>query len=81
MGKKRVASAYLFGQQYDTLKNTEVCEELADQSQFPFPLSPTAVDDNSKLMPKEVYMKILEGSFMLAPPERTKTSRKSVSKC
>ena len=37
--------------------------------------------DNSKFMTKGFYIRILEGSFMVAPPERTMTSRNSVSKC
>ena len=80
MGKKRIAAIHLHGENYKTLKTMEICDDLVVPSPVPFPLSPTA-EDNSKLLAREVYLKIIEGTFRIAPPEKTETTRNSVSKC
>ena len=80
MGKKRVAAAYIFGEKYKELVQTQVDDELANPSEFVFAPSPN-ITDNGKLSPREVYNKILEQVFYLSPPEKTKTHRDKVSEC
>ena len=81
MGKKRVAAAHLQGERYyKNLVNMEIIEELATAPRFQFPIS-SNIEANGKLTAKEVYSKILEGGFFISPPEKTKTSRATISKC
>ena len=80
MGKKRVASAYLYGSNYKKLVSMAISDELAESSQSAYDLSP-AVGDYGKLLPREVYDRILNGVFFIAHPEKTKTLRETVSMC
>ena len=80
MGKKRVAAAYLFGEKYVGLTQTVITDELTNPSQVAFDSSPN-IGDNCKLKPSEVYQKILDKDFLLAHPEKTKTSRSPISVC
>ena len=80
MGKKRIASAYIFGEQYKKLRGTEMLLELTNRSAVAFSLSAN-IDDYCKLTAKQVYDKILDSTFFIAPPEKTKTTRTIVSKC
>ena len=80
MGKKRVASAYISGQNYKKLVGTVIQDNLVEPSDFAFPLS-SNIEDNMNLTPRQIYTRIIEGTFLLTPPEKTKTVRNSVSQC
>ena len=80
MGKKKLAASYIFGNQYQKLSEVVICTELSSSKETVFDISPR-VEDNGKLNPKEVYMKILDGLFFISEPERTKTERAVVSPC
>ena len=80
MGKKRVAAAHLRGERYKSLVNMEIIDDLATGRKYNFPVS-SNLEANGKLPAREVYLKILEGEFFISPPEKTKTSRATVSKC
>ena len=80
MGKKRVAASHLHGKNYETLKRLEVIEDLVEPATSPFPLAPNS-EENSKLSPLEVYLRLINGTFYIAPPEKSKTSRTTVAKC
>ena len=80
MGKKRVASAYIYGSNYKKLVDMPISDELAESAQMAYDLSP-AVADYGKLLPREVYDRILNGVFFIAYPEKTKTLREPVSTC
>ena len=80
MGRKRVASAYVFGAKYKKLVDLRIHEDLADAPQSAYEVSP-AVEDNGKLDPRRVYDNILDGVFSIANPEKTKTARVSVAGC
>ena len=57
-----------------------IIEDLTSPSQCAYPIS-NNVDQYGKLEPKAVYRKILDGEFLIAHPEMTKTSRVIVSRC
>ena len=80
MGKKKVASSYIFGDEYKSLSKTPIIEDLKSPSQCAYPLSNRA-EEYGKLIPKLVYRKILDGEFLISHPEKTKTSRAIVSRC
>ena len=82
MGKAKTAKSFLLKKgQYDKLKDLEYSEELRKPSQDSFPMS-SNVESNGKLKWLDVYIKILEGDWKLAPPEKTKTKAgKSSARC
>ena len=79
MGKKRTASAYIFGAKYKNLVDIGIPEDLAEFPLSAYDISPT-VEENG-LHPREVYNRILDGVFSVAHPEKTKTSRATVAEC
>ena len=80
MGKKKLTYAYIFGNQYKQLSRVVICEELSSAKETVFDISPR-VEENGKLHPKEVYVKILQGLFFISEPEKTKSVRVVVSPC
>ena len=79
MWARKGAAAYLFDEKYVGVTQTVITDELTNPSQVAFDSSPNIGD--SKLKPSEVYQKILDKDFLLAHPEKTKTSRSPISVC
>ena len=80
MVKKKVASTYLHGKVYEELFNTQIIEELSAPSECAYSKS-DKIEDHSTMPVRDVYHKILQGEFLISHPEKTKTSRATVSKC
>ena len=80
MGKKKVAASCIHGNSYKELSMMPIINELKTPSQVAYPTSDASVG-YAKLTRKQVYEKILSGDFLVAHPEKTKTTRAKVSKC
>ena len=80
MGKKHAASSSIHGNRYKELSMMPIIDELKISSQVAYPPS-VAITDYADLTRKVVYEKILSGDFLIAHPEKTKTTRAKVSMC
>ena len=80
MGKKNLASSYVHGENYKLQSEMTVTEELATPSVTAYPLSDN-VEEYGKLNAKSVFDKIINREFLIAHPEKTKTSRATASRC
>ena len=80
MVKAKTASSYISGDLFNDLKCMPMSEVMAVPAEESFKPS-NKVTEYSHYSRKKVYEKIVNHEFLLAPPEKTKTTGSNVAKC